>query len=457
MKETEKYLNQKVLILGLAKSGYAVAKLLLRLGASIVVNDQTDLSDNAQAHELEEQGVKVVSGFHPTELLDDSFSFMVKNPGISYDNVMVQRAKELNLPILTEPEIAADVTEARIVAITGSNGKTTTTMLATEIINKALPNGRAYAVGNIGRPIAELALDVTKDDVLVLEISSFQLLGTRNFHPAVAAIVDIYPTHLDYHKTFENYIAAKLLITSNQTNTDYFIANFDQKEILERELAETKAHVVTFSMEDKTADYYAGETALYANGEALLPVQEVKLPGRHNLQNALVASAIGQLFGATKKEIAAVLTTFSGVKHRIQFVTEFNGRNIYNDSKSTNIEAATVAINSFKQPEVLIAGGLDRGFTFEQLKQPLQQHVKAVILYGETKFLLAETAKDAGIKDIKIVDTLEQAVPQAYEASESGDVILFSPACASWDQFRTFEERGDKFIEYVDKLMERTN
>ncbi len=183
----------------------------------------------------------------------------------------------------------------------------------------------------------------------------------------------------------------------------------------------------------------------------------MKLPGRHNLQNALVASAIGQLFGATKKEIAAVLTTFSGVKHRIQFVTEFNGRNIYNDSKSTNIEAATVAINSFKQPEVLIAGGLDRGFTFEQLKQPLQQHVKAVILYGETKFLLAETAKDAGIKDIKIVDTLEQAVPQAYEASESGDVILFSPACASWDQFRTFEERGDKFIEYVDKLMERTN
>lgn len=456
MKQIETYRGKKVLVLGLAKSGYGVTKLLLKLGATVIVNDKNDLSGDEHALELEKLGVKIISGSHPVELLDESFDYMVKNPGIPYSNPMVERAQELELPILTEPEVAAEVSEAPIVAITGSNGKTTTTMLTAEMLNKHLTKGRAYTVGNIGRPISELVEDVTKNDILVLEISSFQLLGTFKFHPKIAAIVDIYPTHIDYHGNLENYVAAKLRITQNQTAADYFIANFDQKDILAKELATTKAQVKNVSLTDPTADYYVSTDNLVGNGTDLLAIDQVKLPGRHNLQNALVASAIAQIFGVTKSEIAAVLTSFRGVRHRIQYVTEFNGREFYNDSKATNIEAATVAITSFNKPEVLIAGGLDRGFTFEDLIEPLQKHVKSVVLYGESKQLLADAAKAAGIADIAIVDTLEEAVPKAYEQSAVGDIILLSPACASWDQFKTFEERGDKYINYVEQLIERT-
>lgn len=455
MKDIKTYQGKNILVLGLGKSGFAVSELLLKLGAKITLNDKQDLSNNEHAQKLEKMGVRVIGGYHPIELLEkEHFDFFVKNPGIPYENPMVQKASELKIPIITEPEIALSASEAPFVCVTGSNGKTTTVMLTSEIIDHHLAKSghHAYAVGNIGVPISEVVQKATKDDVLVVEISSFQLLGVTDIKPKVAAIVDIYPTHLDYHKTMENYIAAKLNVTRFQTSDEYFIANFDQKEILAQEQATTKAKIQTFSMNDHSASYFVGDEYLESQSEKIMKIADIKLPGKHNLQNSMVAIAISKLMGAENSDIQAVLSTFAGARHRLQYVTTLNNVKIYNDSKSTNIEAATVAIKAFSEPEVLIGGGLDRGFTFDPLVPLLKEHVKAVVLYGETRYLLADAARKAGIKEIKIVNTLKEAVPTAYKLTQPGDVLLLSPACASWDQFKTFEQRGDYFMEYIKEL-----
>lgn len=455
MKDIKTYQGKNVLVLGLGKSGFAVSELLLKLGAKITLNDKQDLTDNEHAQKLEKMGVRVIGGHHPVDLLEEEhFDFFVKNPGIPYENPMVQKASELKIPIITEPEIALSASEAPFVCVTGSNGKTTTVMLTSEIIDHHLAKSghHAYAVGNIGVPISEVVQKATKDDVLVVEISSFQLLGVTDIKPKVAAIVDIYPTHLDYHKTMENYIAAKLNVTRFQTCDEYFIANFDQKEILSKEEATTKAKIQTFSMNDHSASYFVGDEYLESQSEKIMKISDIKLPGRHNLQNSMVAIAISKLMGAENSDIQAVLSTFAGARHRLQYVTTINDVKVYNDSKSTNIEAATVAIKAFSEPEVLIGGGLDRGFTFDSLVPLLKKHVKAVVLYGETRYLLADAAIKAGIKEIKIVNTLKEAVPVAYELTKPGDVLLLSPSCASWDQFKTFEQRGDYFMEYIKEL-----
>lgn len=450
------YKNKNILVLGLGKSGFAVSTLLLKLGAKLTLNDKTDLKQNEHAQELVKMGVRVISGHHPTELFDqEHFDYLVKNPGIPYENPMVEKAAELKVPIITEPEIALSVSEAPYVCVTGSNGKTTTVMLTQQILDHYLAKSghHAYAVGNIGVPISEVVTKATKDDILVVEMSSFQLLGVTDIDPRVAAIVDIYHNvHLDYHKTFANYVNAKLNVTRTQSAANYFIANLDQPEIFTQEKAMTKAQIQTFSETDQTADYFIGDGYLQSQSDKIIKTSEMKLPGIHNQQNALVAIAISKLMGADDADIRAVLTTFTGAKHRLQYVMTLDNRKIYNDSKSTNIEAATVAIPSFTEPEVLIAGGLDRGFTFDSLVPLFKKHVKAIVLYGETRYLLADAARKAGIKQIVIENTLQEAVPKAYELTAAGDVLLFSPACASWDQFRTFEDRGDYFIKFVKDL-----
>ena len=456
MKQIKTYQNKNVLVLGLGKSGFAVSKLLLKLGAKLTLNDQADLSKNKNAQELKKQGVRVIDGRHPIELLSqESFDYLVKNPGIPYENPMVQEAQKLNLPIITEPEIALSVSDAPYICVTGSNGKTTTVMLTQKILDHHLSkNGHhAYAVGNIGVPISEVVEKASKDDILVCETSSFQLLGVTDIDPNVAAIIDIYHNvHLDYHKTFENYVNAKLNVTRTQSSDHYFLANFDQKDILKQERKVTRAKFVTFSENSQDADYFIADGYLQNQHEKIMKTSDMKLPGIHNQQNALVASAIAQIMGADTNDIKAVLTTFAGAKHRLQYVMTLEGRKIYNDSKSTNIEAASVAIPSFEDPEVWIAGGLDRGFTFDSLIPLLKKHVKAVVLYGQTRYLLADAARKAGIKHILIENTLQEAVPKAYELTKPGDVMLFSPACASWDQFRTFEERGDYFVNFIKEL-----
>lgn len=452
MKEITDYQNKKVIVLGLAKSGVNAALLLHKLGALVTVNDIKPLSESPQAQELVEAGIRVIAGSHPVELLDEDFIMMVKNPGIPYTNPMVKRAQELKLPIITEPELAYEVLEGEFIGITGTNGKTTTTTLINLMLNEGLTEPRSFVAGNIGVSAAEVAPTIKPDQTMVTELSSFQLMGTTQLKPHIAVLTNIYEAHLDYHGNRHNYIEAKMNIVKNQTADDYFVINWDTEEW--RELSKrTKAQVVPFSRQGLSHDgSYVQDGWIYFKEEKVCPVDIIKIPGQHNVENALAATAVAKIKDVSNEAIANVLRTFAGVRHRIQFVEEWQGRRFYNDSKATNIEATTVALQSFEQPIVLIAGGLDRGFVFDELVPLIKQNVKALVVYGETADLMKDAGEKAGVETIVKVNNLVEATHEAVKLSEPNEVILLSPAAASWDQFKTFEERGELFIKTVEEI-----
>lgn len=436
-------------MLGLAKSGVSAASLLHQLGAFVTVNDYKPLSENPEAQSLLEQGMKVICGSHPIELLDEGFELIVKNPGIPYTNPLVEGALARNIPIITEVELAYEISEADMIGITGTNGKTTTTTLIYEMLLGA--KQQPFIGGNIGTPASDIAMKATEENTMVVELSSFQLMGIKTFLPQIAVITNIYDAHLDYHGTREAYVRAKLNITKNQTEENYLIYNADQKELTTL-VQNSSAQLLPFS----TTTYLADGCCLY-NGyiyfceEKIMPKKDIVLPGAHNMENILAAIAAVKLKNVQNDAIRNVLMTFKGVKHRTQFVAEIAGRRFYNDSKATNVLAAKSALQAFDQPTILLAGGLDRGNEFDELI-PAMKRVKALITFGETAQKLAKVGKKAGIEKVQRVDNVKEAVPVAFELSDQGDIILLSPACASWDQYKTFEIRGDIFIEAVHKL-----
>lgn len=452
MKEITDYQNKKVIVLGLAKSGVHAALLLHKLGALVTVNDIKPLSENPSAQELVEAGIRVIAGSHPLALLDEDFSVMVKNPGIPYTNPMVKRAQELNMPIITEPELAYEVLEGEFIGVTGTNGKTTTTTLINLMLNEGLKAPRSFVAGNIGVPASEVAQTIKADQTIVTELSSFQLLGTTELKPHIAVLTNIYEAHLDYHGNRHNYIEAKMNLVKNQTATDYFVINWDTEEW--RELSQrSQAQVVPFSRQGLSHEgSYVQDGLIYFKEEQICPVAIIKIPGQHNVENALAAVAVAKIKGVSNEAIANVLRTFAGVRHRIQFVEEWQGRRFYNDSKATNIEATTVALQSFEQPIVLIAGGLDRGFVFDELVPLIKKDVKAMVVYGETADLMKDAGEKAGLSTIIKVNNLVEATQQAVKLSEPNEIVLLSPAAASWDQFKTFEDRGDLFIKTVEEI-----
>ncbi|MGN1401760.1 MAG: UDP-N-acetylmuramoyl-L-alanine--D-glutamate ligase [Bacillus sp. (in: firmicutes)] len=450
MKMPETFLRKKVLVLGLAKSGMSAAQLLHKLGAFVTVNDQKPISENPEAKELLEQGIKVICGEHPLELLDEGFEFIVKNPGIPYRNPLISGALEKGIPVITEVELAAQVSEAPIIGITGTNGKTTVTTLIYKILEADRKS--PLIAGNIGTVASGVAAEATSDNTIVMELSSFQLMGTPSLAPEIALLTNLYSAHIDYHGDFASYCEAKSNITKNQTKDQFFVYNADQAET--RAIAEqSEATVVPFSsVEQLPNGCCLNDGWVLFRGEKVMAVEDVVLPGKHNLENVLAAVAVCKLKGVKNDSIHQVLSTFEGVRHRLQFVGNVNGRKFYNDSKATNILAATMALNAFKSPTILLAGGLDRGNEFDDLK-PALKHVKAVITFGQTADKIARVAQEAGISVIKKADNVAGAVPMAYALSEEGDCILLSPACASWDQYKTFEIRGDMFVEAVHKLV----
>ena len=445
--------HKRVLVIGLAKSGVAVAKLLLHQGAMVTVNDRIPLEENPDAKSLIEEGIRVLAGSHPVDLLEEHFDFVVKNPGIPYHNCMVEAAMKKGIPVYTEVEIAYQLLEGLIIGITGSNGKTTTTTLASLMLKESFPEREVYAAGNIGIPLSQLAEQSTKEDIYVSELSSFQLMGIDQFRPKIACIVNIFSAHLDYHGTREEYIKAKLQLTKNQTEEDYLVYNADYPELITLIEGHTKATLVPFSRKT-VLEFGACVEGDYIcfNGEKVIPVSTIQVPGTQNVENVLAAVAIAKLAGATNEGIKKAVQNFHGVKHRTQFVKEVNKRRFYNDSKATNIIATQTALRSFtNQSVVLIAGGLDRGNGFDELVPDLKA-VSSIVLYGETKEKLQEAAKVAGVPVIEVVNTLEEATKKAYAISKEDDIILLSPACASWDQFKNFEIRGDEFIQVVENL-----
>lgn len=449
MKTTDQFKNKKILILGLAKSGLNAAKLLHKLEALLTVNDYKLLDENPEARELLNLGIKVITGSHPTDLLEEQFELVVKNPGIPYSNPIVREAQRKSIPVVTEIEIASLVTEANVIAITGTNGKTTTTVLTNQLLNSNRPKGQAYAVGNIGVPMSQTVLEVGSDDDLVSEVSSFQLLGAPSLHPSIAAITNLYSAHLDYHGTRDDYVQAKLNITANQTSEDYLIYNADQEELTTLVKNQSQATLIPFSITTEQLNgTYVKQGYIYFKEECVAAVSDVALSGSHNLQNVLVAVAIAKLRNVSNDNIIKVLRQFTGVEHRSQYVDTIDGRVFINDSKATNALATSKALEGFNQPVILLAGGLDRQESFDQLRPHLNQ-VKAVISYGETKQIIHDFANSHQVESTKIVDTLAEAVDEAYKLSKSGDIILLSPACASWDQYANFEKRGEEFVKLV--------
>lgn len=449
MKNRRLFTNKSILVIGLAKSGVAASKLLLKLGANVVVNDQKPIEENEQALELQKLGIEVICGGHPLELLNRNFDLIVKNPGIPYSNPLIKKGLELGISVVTELEIASIISEAEMIAITGSNGKTTTTTLIFEMLKNS--GKEPLIAGNIGTVACEVAETATENNILVTEVSSFQLMGTENFHPKVAVFLNLFEAHLDYHGTKREYGRAKAKIFANLTNEDFCVINEDDEDVLQL-TKNINCNKVTFSVNKvvENGAYVLGN-CIYFLDEKIMPVDEVVLPGAHNLENILAAICASKLMGAKNDQIVKVLSTFAGVEHRTQFVAELNERKFYNDSKATNMLATKVAVSAFREPVILIAGGLDRGNEFDELIPTLEK-VKGIVLYGETAKKLETAAKKARLSSIKIVNNVNEAVNVAYRLSNEGDVILLSPACASWDQFKTFEDRGNAFIKAVSQL-----
>lgn len=454
MKNIKRYEHKKVLVLGLALSGVNAAKLLYALGALVTVNDYKNFDENPQAQELLESGIRVVTGGHPVELLDEDFEWVVKNPGIMYNNPIIVKAIEKGIPVITEVELAYEVAESTIIGITGTNGKTTTTTMIAELLNAGRSKGHAYVAGNIGTPASLVAQKATADDEIVMELSSFQLMGITELKPHIAVITNIYSAHLDYHGTRDEYVTAKMNITKNQTEKDYLILNWDQLEL--RKLAkQSKAQIIPFSRKEILENgVYLQDGVIYYQREPIMAKETILVPGEHNVENAMAAIAVAKLLNQENGVIRNSLENFAGVKHRTQFVMELEERRFYNDSKATNTLATENALKGFDVPIILLAGGLDRGNDFDDLIPTMSNKVKALIVFGETAMKLSEAGKKAGIETIIPVQNVEAAVPVAYELSEPNDVILLSPACASWDQYRSFEVRGDAFIHSVEQVAE---
>lgn len=452
MKKISTYENKKVLVLGLAKSGVSAAKLLHELGALVTVNDGKPFDENPEAQELLSLGIKVITGSHPIELLDEEFSLMVKNPGIPYSHPLVAKAQEMGIPVITEVELAYEVAECPIIGITGTNGKTTTTTMTGLLLNAGADQGIARLAGNIGYPASGVAQEAKPEDKIVMELSSFQLMGITDFRPHIAVITNIYEAHIDYHGTRKEYVKAKWNLQKNMTEKDYLILNWNQSEL--QELAQrTKARVLPFSTKEVLPDgVYADDYSIYYKKEKIMEISELGVPGKHNVENALAAISVAKLYGISNEAIRETLNLFHGVPHRTQYVGEIQGRKFYNDSKATNILATKMALSGFETSKVvLLAGGLDRGNTFDELIPSLKR-IKAMVVFGQTKEKLMDAGKKAGIETIVTADSVEQAVPLALENSTDGDVVLLSPANASWDQYPNFETRGNRFMEAVNRL-----
>ena len=448
MKFVKQFENKKVLVLGLAKSGESAARLLDRLGAIVTVNDGKPFEENPAAQSLLEEGIKVVTGGHPLELLDEDFAVMVKNPGIPYSNPMVEKALEKGIPVLTEVELAYLISDAPIIGITGSNGKTTTTTMIGEVLTAAGQGG--LLSGNIGFPASQVAQTATEKEVLVMELSSFQLMGIEAFHPEIAVITNLMPTHIDYHGSFENYVAAKWNLQKNMTEKDVIVLNFNQD--LTKELAtKTKARVLPFSTVEKVDGAYLEDGLLKFKGEVVMRADELGVPGSHNVENALATIAVAKVRGVENEVIKETFSAFGGVKHRLQYVDEIQGVKFYNDSKSTNILATQKALSGFDNNKViLIAGGLDRGNEFDELV-PHITGIKEMVILGESAPRVKRAADKAGVPYVDATDVAD-ATKKAFDLASPGDVVLLSPANASWDMYPNFEVRGDEFLATVKGL-----
>lgn len=447
--------GRKVLVFGAGISGIGAAGLLEANGADVILYDGNEKLDPASLKEQlgEKSGAAVLTGKLPQETIT-SLDMAVLSPGVPTDLPVVLAMKEAGVQVIGEIELAYQFGKGDVLAITGTNGKTTTTSLLGQIMKQA--REEVYVVGNIGNPYTAVAGQMTEQAVTVAEISSFQLETIREFRPKVSAILNITPDHLNRHHTMEAYIEAKENIAVNQTEDDFCILNYEDR--LLREFGENlRAKVLYFSSQRKLEEgifLEDGGIVLCLNGqkETICHVDELQILGTHNHENVMAAAAMAYVYGVPAQTIRKSVLSFGGVEHRIEYVAEKNGVAYYNDSKGTNPDAAIKGIRAMKRPTVLIGGGYDKDSEYTEWIESFDGKVKKLILLGQTREKIARDAKKCGFTDYVFADSFEEAVHMAVQEAVSGDAVLLSPACASWDMFPSYEVRGDKFKEIVNSL-----
>ncbi|WP_417088086.1 UDP-N-acetylmuramoyl-L-alanine--D-glutamate ligase [Eubacterium maltosivorans] len=455
-------MSEKILVIGAARSGVAVSKLLMDNGKAVVLTDNRPedvvLAEFPQVREtlaeLEEKGIETVFGRQIDTGVINEIDRVVTSPGVPLTIPIIAEAYRCGVPVIGEAELAYCMTKAPFVAITGTNGKTTTTTLTGEIFKNS--GRKTYTVGNIGDPISNYVMEAAPEDVFVTEISAFQLETINKFRPAASAILNLSPDHMDRYGTMENYIAAKARIFENQRGEDFLVLNADDEQVCELG-RQAQCRKYYFSLDKKVAQgAYAMDGGIFINdNESVIPIcriEEMGIKGSHNVQNALAATVLAYFMGVDVVSIAETLKSFGGVEHRQEFVANIGGVDYINDSKGTNTNAAIVALNAMTKPVILIAGGYDKKEDYSEFIEVVRKKVKRMVLVGATASQIEETAESQGYYNTVRVGDYDEAVKVASECAAPGDVVLLSPACASWDMFDNFEIRGQVFKDLVKRI-----
>lgn len=443
--------GKKVLVVGLARSGMAAIRVLKKLGAEVTLSESKKKDDIKEIGFLNENNVEIVG--QDMAVFERDFDFVVKNPGVPYRSPMMQKLQERNIPVITEIELAYQVAKPQhYIAITGTNGKTTTSTLTYEILRRAFP-GKAHLCGNIGIPLCEIIMEnglmEEGGHYIALEISNFQLVNIDKFRPEVATIINLTPDHIDFMGSLDNYYKSKTEVYRNMAGNDVFLLNADDPVVKEyTDRYPVKCAKESFSTDSQSADCIAKDGYLEIKGEKIIPLNAIKIVGKHNLQNVMIAVSAAKAIGISNDVILEAVSSFKGVEHRIEFVREIDGVKYYNDSKGTNTDATITALKSFDRGVILLVGGFEKGLPMDEMKKHLGC-VKKIIGFGACG---ARLVHDLVGEDGIVVTTLDEAVAEANKIAESGDTVLLSPTTSSFDQYTCFEERGDHFKKIINAL-----
>lgn len=443
--------GKKVLVVGLARSGMAAIRVLKKLGAEVTLSESKKKDDIKEIGFLNENNVEIVG--QDMFVFERDFDFVVKNPGVPYRSPMMQKLQERNIPVITEIELAYQVAKPQhYIAITGTNGKTTTSTLTYEILRRAFP-GKAHLCGNIGIPLCEIVMEnglmEEGGHYIALEISNFQLVNIDKFRPEVATIINLTPDHIDFMGSLDNYYKSKTEVYRNMAGNDVFLLNADDPVVKEyTDRYPVKCAKESFSTDGQSADCIAKDGYLEIKGEKIIPLNAIKIVGKHNLQNVMIAVSAAKAIGISNDVILEAVSSFKGVEHRIEFVREIDGVKYYNDSKGTNTDATITALKAFDHGVILLVGGFEKGLPMDEMKKHLGC-VKKIIGFGACG---ARLVHDLVGEDGIVVTTLDEAVAEANKIAESGDTVLLSPTTSSFDQYTCFEERGDHFKKIINAL-----
>ena len=444
--------NNKIFILGLARSGYQAAKYLIARGNEVILNDGKEESklDKEQIEELRSLGVKLYFGSHPDDLLDSSFDYLIKNPGVPIDHKYVLKARELGIEVINEVEMAYRLLpeDVKLIGITGTNGKTTTTTITYNIMKEAFGD-KVFLAGNIGYPLCSILDKVKSGDIIVMEVSCQQLENLDKFTPNVGVMTNLSPAHIDFLKSFENYKRVKAKLFKNQTKNEVAILNIDNEDVM-NETKNIKSNTKYFSSKKEINGCYVKDNSIYYYDDRVMSCDDIFIAGMHNVENCMAAIMAVKEFGVSNDIIKKVISEFRGVEHRLEYVDTVNDVRFYNDTEATNIKCTQIALSSFDKPITIILGGLERGQDFNELT-PYMKNVSNIIAIGQCRDRVLSYGNSLNIPTYSY-EFLKDGFDKCVEVTKAGGIILLSPASASWDQYKECEVRGAEFKKKVEEL-----